>query len=231
VKRAYAEVRVVATEGGFAVALDDRPVKTPGRWPLLLPTRGLAEGIALEWREQGTTVRPDTIKLMQLAATVLDRAPTDRAAVEQAVLRFAGTDLVCYRADRPPELVRRQRAHWEPLLDWLAETHGAHLAITAGVMPVVQSPDALDTLARIVADLDRWQLGAFQAGAAAAGSFVIALALIEGRIDSDQAFAAAELDESFEIARWGEDVEATKRRDQVAADLAAARRFLELLGG
>ena len=228
-KRLYAGVKTVQTPHGFAIALDDRPVKTPGRWPLVLPTRVLAEGIAEEWREQGTSVRPDTMPLMQLAATVLDHLAVHRAEMEKTVLRFAETDLVCYRADAPAELVRLQRVHWEPLLAWLAEDHGIRLAVTVGIAPISQPPEAIAALGAVLHAMDDWRLGAFQAATATCGSFVIGLALIEGRIDADQAFAASEVDESYEIGRWGEDSEAASRRAIVAADLAAARRFRDLL--
>lgn len=230
-KRLYVEVQIVQTPHGFAVALDDRPIKTPGRWPLVLPTRALAEGIAGEWREQGTSVRPETMPLMQLAATVLDHLATHRADVEAATLRFAETDLVCYRAEAPPELVRLQRAHWEPLLDWLMEVYGVRLAVTAGILPISQPPEAIQALGAILRGMDDWRLGAFQAATAAGGSFVIGLALMDGRIDAEQAFGAAELDEIYGIGNWGEDAEAARRRATAAADLAAARRFRDLLGG
>jgi chaperone required for assembly of F1-ATPase len=228
-KRLYAEAETRPAEGGFAVALDHKLVMTPGRRPLVVPTAALAEGIAAEWREQGTEVRPETMPLMQLAATVLDHLAQHRPEIEAAVLRFAETDLVCYRADAPPDLVRKQRAAWEPLLDWLAGNYGARLAVTAGVLPVIQPPEAIEALGAAVCGLDDWRLGALQAAVSVAGSFVVGLALTEGRIDPAQAFAASELDESWGIDHWGEDPAATKRRAVVAADLTAARRFRDLL--
>jgi chaperone required for assembly of F1-ATPase len=230
VKRLYARAGIVDVPEGFAVALDDRPVKTPGRWPLVLPTRGLADAIADEWRGQGTSVRPHTMPLMQLAATVLDHVAIRRAEVEAITLRFAETDTVCYRADQPAELVRLQGATWNPLLDWLAEEYGARLSVATGVLPVEQPPGALAAMADAMAAMDHWRLCAFQAAAASGGSFVIALALMDGRLDAEDAFRAAELDSGFEIDRWGEDAEASARRATVAADLAAARRFHDLLG-
>ncbi len=229
-KRLYVEVRVVDAPQGFAVTLDDRPVNTPGRWPLVLPTRALAEAVAQEWRVQGGTIRPETMPLMQLAATVLDHIALYRDQVIAATMRFAHTDAICYRADQPAELIRLQRFAWDPLLDWLEAGRGVRLSATAGIVPVAQSPAALDALAAIVAEFDDWRLCAFQAAAAASGSFVIALALVEGRLDADGAFRAAELDSGFEIDRWGDDAEAAARRAVVAADLAAARRFHDLLG-
>jgi chaperone required for assembly of F1-ATPase len=229
-KRLYARVRTVDVSGGFTIALDDKPIRTPGRWPLLLPTRDLAEAIAEEWRGQGAKVRPDTMPLMQLAATAIDHVVIKRTEVETVVLRYAETDTVCYRADQPAELARLQEAAWDPLLDWLEEEHGVRLAVQTGVLPVAQSPEALAGLAEALTEMDAWRLTAFQAAAASSGSFVIALALVDRRIDAEEAFRVAEIDSSFQIERWGEDAEASHRRATLAADLAAARRFHDLLG-
>ncbi len=231
-KRLYKEVQVTEAAGGFGIALDGRPIKTPGRIPVLLPTQDLAEAIAAEWRGQGPEVQPHTMPLMQLAGTVIDHFPANRASVEATVLRFAETDAVCYRADpgQPAELIALQRAVWDPLLDWLRMEHGATLVTTSSILPVSQPREALEILARIVSATDDWRLGAFQSATASSGSFVIGLGLVDGRIDADEAFAAAELDSGFQIDRWGEDAAATARRATVAFDLAAARRFRDLLG-
>jgi chaperone required for assembly of F1-ATPase len=230
-KRLYADAAVVEGPDGFAIALDGKPIKSPGRRPVVLPTGALAAGIAREWREQGTNVLPYTMPLMQLAATVIDGIATNRAAIEAAILRFAETDLVCYRADGPPGLAARQRALWDPLLEWLAARTGVALSVTTGLLPVEQSRQSIKALAQIVGAMDDWTLGAFQAAAAASGSFVLALALIEGRIDTDDGFKAAELDENFGIEKWGADPDATVRLAGIAFDLDAARRFRDLLKG
>jgi len=230
-KRLYEKAETADIAEGFTVTLDGKPIKTPGRWPLVLPTRALADAIADEWRSQGGAVRPETMPLMQLAATVPDHIALQRDTVMALTLRFAETDAVCYRAEGPPSLVRRQSAVWDPLLDWLSQGHGAGLVVTSGIVPISQPRDALDRLAETMVAMDDWRLCAFQAAAASSGSFVIALALIQGRIGPDEAFAASELDASFEIERWGEDAESTARRARVASDLTAARRFHDLLGG
>ncbi len=229
-KRLYTRADVVAMEEGFALALDDRPVKTPGRWPLVVPTLALADAIADEWRAQGETIRPRTMPLMQLAATVLDHIGLYRTEVEAATLRYAETDAVCYRAEQPAALVRAQAAAWDPLLDWLEAAFGARLAVVAGILPVKQPSEALATLREVMAGMDDWRLCALQSAAASSGSFVIALSLLEGRLDARRAFEAAEIDASFEIDHWGEDPEATARRATVAVDLDASRRFHDLLG-
>jgi chaperone required for assembly of F1-ATPase len=231
VKRFYKTAGVGEGPDGFSVTLDGRPIKTPGRATIAVPQRGLAEAIAAEWDAQEGEIKPHTMPMMQLAATVIDHFPAHRPAVEATVLRFAETDTVCYRAEpgQPNELIRLQRALWDPLLDWLANRHGARLATAEGILAVKQPREALEKLAEVVSAMDDWRLGAFQSAAASSGSLVIGLALVEGRIDADEAFAAAELDSGFEIDRWGEDAEAARRRAVVAADLKAARRFHDLV--
>ncbi len=142
---------------------------------------------------------------------------------------YAGTDLVCYRADHPPALAARQQAVWQPLIDWAALRYDAALAVTTGIVPTRQLAATLRAFAAIVAAQDDFRLTALQALTAGCGSLVIALALLEGRLDAEEAFAASQLDETFQIEAWGEDAEAARRRRALAADIAAAARFLELL--
>ncbi|HEX4504156.1 MAG TPA: ATP12 family protein [Alphaproteobacteria bacterium] len=230
-KRFYKTAGVTEGPDGFGVTLDGRPIKTPGRATIAVPHRRLAEAVAAEWEAQEGEIKPHTMPMMQLAATVIDHFPANRPAVEASVLRFAETDTVCYRAEpgQPNELIRLQTALWDPLLDWLADSHGARLKTAEGILAVTQPRVALDRLAGVVTAMDDWRLGALQSAASSSGSLVIGLALVEGRIDAEEAFAAAELDSGFEIDRWGEDAEATRRRAVVAADLKAARRFHDLV--
>jgi len=229
-KRLYRDVGVADAPKGFVVVLDERPVRTPGRRQLVLPTRPLAEGIADEWRAQGTEIVPHAMPLMQLAATVLDDISVNRKAVETTILRFAETDTVCYRAEQPDALNKYQHIRWDPLLDWLTQYYGASLVKNSGILPIPQPKEAMLILAKMMEAMDDWRLGAFQSAAASSGSFVIALALIDARIDADEAFHVAELESEFELDRWGDDPAAAARRAVVASDLAAARRFHDLLG-
>ena len=155
----------------------------------------------------------------------------DSDKIVAEIANYAATDLVCYRAEHPPALVARQEAMWQPLVDWAAGRYDAGLAVTAGVVPLAQSPASLKAYAGAVAALDDFRLTALQAATGACGSLVIALALYERRLDADAAFAASQLDETFQIEAWGEDSEATARRAALAADITAVARFLELLDG
>jgi chaperone required for assembly of F1-ATPase len=229
VKRVYKEVAARVVEGGWGVFLDGRPLRTPAKRELTVPSERLAEAIAAEWDAQQTDIRPHTMPLTRLAATALDHTAHQREKIVAEIASYAGTDLVCYRAERPPALAARQHAAWQPLIDWAARRYDSGLTVTAGIVPTPQSPASLRAFAAAVAAFDDFRLTALQALTAACGSLVIALALAEGRLDADAAFAAAQLDETFQIEAWGEDAEATRRRALLADDIRAAARFLELL--
>jgi len=233
VQRFYKAVTVGAAEsaagGAFRILLDGRAVRTPGRAEGLLPTRAVAEAVAGEWAAQHDVLDPQSMPLTGLAWTALDRVRPARAEIVEAVGANAAHDLLCYRAEGPVDLAARQQALWQPLLDWLALTFDAPLAVTAGIVSVEQPPAALAALARAVAARDDFALAALSAATAATGSLVIALALVEGRIDAEAAFAAAQLDESYQLERWGEDAEAARRRAAIRAELAAVERFVALL--
>lgn len=230
IKRFYKQAGVAATaDGGFVVTLDGRSVRSPAGRPLVLPTAALAEAVAAEWQAQGTHVEPATMPLMQLSATALDRIPPHRDAVIEELLQFAATDLLCYYAQEPRDLIERQVREWQPLLDWAMTRFDAPLRVTSGVMPVPQSDEALEALGRAVAVLDPWVLTALQAATAATGSLVLGLALVDGRLDADAAFTTSHLDELYQIELWGDDTEAESRRRRLRDDVAAAGRLVELL--
>ncbi len=227
-KRFYKQASVAETEDGFAIHLDGRPVKTPAGRKLAVPFAALAEAMVAEWQEQGEEIKPKSMPMTQLASTALDRIGPERATILEQLTRFADTDLLCYRADFPHHLVERQMAHWQPLLDWAADHLQARLAVTVGVLAVPQPAAALAALAARLETYDVWRLCTAQAACAAAGSLVLALALAEGRIDGEQTYQLSQLDETFQIEQWGEDAEATARRDALRRDILAAERLLAL---
>ncbi|MDE1147566.1 MAG: ATPase [Azospirillaceae bacterium] len=229
-KRIYKTVAVVPAEnGGWQVQLDARILRSPAKADLVLPTEGLAQAIAAEWDAQGETVKPDTMPMMQLASTCVDRVGPQRATILDGTAAYGGTDLLCYRADQPAALVERQAKGWQPLLDWAALRYDALLQVTAGIMHRAQDPAALNALKRALEELDAWQLTGVQNLVSLTGSLVLGLAAFEGRIDATQIFDLAELDESFQIEQWGEDDEARERRDGLKADLVASLRYLDLI--
>ncbi len=216
---------------GFRVVLDGRPIKTPAKADMVLPSLALADALAAEWQAQGAEVEVRSLALTGLVWTAIDRVGPGRAGVVEEVAAYAAHDLVCYRAEAPAELAARQQAVWQPLLDWAALGFDARLAVTVGVVPIAQPPEALAALRAVVAATGDLELTALNAAVTAAGSLVIGLALGAGRIDAAAAFEAAQLDESYQIERWGEDPEAARRRAAIHADLEAAERLMVLLGG
>lgn len=228
-KRFYKDVAVEPRDDGFGVSLDGKPLNTPAKAPLTVPSERLAEAIAAEWRGQGGEVKLDALPLTRLASTAIDLVSMRRAEVAAEVARYAGTDLVCYRAVHPPELAQRQHQAWQPLIDWATLRYDAPLEVTAGVVPITQAPASLRALAAAVGLYPALELAALHLATSACGSLVVALALVEGRLDVDAAFAASQLDESFEIEQWGEDAEQTSRRTALRDDMALAHRFLALL--
>jgi chaperone required for assembly of F1-ATPase len=226
-KRFYKETSFAAAEGGYAVLLDGKPIRTPAKTKLVVKSRNLAEAMAAEWQAQDETIKPDDLHLTRLAGSVIDLVEPRRAQIIAEIAKYAGTDLLCYRASTPPELVTRQHEAWQRHLDWAGERY-APLAVTQGIAPLEQAPSALDAYAAVVAAYDSMILGALYLATTAMGSLILALAMIEGRVDAEQAFAAAELDQTFQIERWGKDDEAARRRAGIRDDIALAARFAEL---
>ena len=228
-RRIYRTVSVEPVGEEFEVRLDGRPLRTPAKGLLRLPTHALAEAVAGEWREQGEDLRPLEMYLTRLACTAADRVAADRQGVIDAVVAYAETDLLCYRATAPRSLAERQDACWQPLLDWASSTIGATLTVTEGVVPQPQPADALAAIRAAVARLDDLSLTAVRDAAALLGSVILALALHAGRIDPAGSMALSQLDEDFQIDRWGEDSEAAARRRAMLEELTATERFLRLL--
>jgi chaperone required for assembly of F1-ATPase len=230
-KRFYKRAGVVPAVSGHGVTLDGRLVKTPGKRDLVVPSPALAAAMATEWEAQQGEIRRETMPLTRLAGVTIDRHSTERAAVVRQVADYAGTDLVCYRAAHPPALATRQQAIWQPLIDWANERYSAPLVVTNGVIPASQPAASLAAFADAVAAHNDFSLTALHAATTACGSLVIALALLEGRLDAGEAFAVSQLDESFQIEAWGEDKELGERRAALAAEIAAAAQFTSLLRG
>lgn len=227
-KRFYREVAVAPADGGFAVLLDGRTVKTPARNALILPTEKLAAAIAAEWRGQGDEVIATTMPLLRLANSVIDGVTVNRDGVVDAVMRFADNDLLCYRAHQPPELVARQSAGWDPWLDWARRRHGANMTVAEGFNHVDQTPDALAALRQAAAELDPFALGALHVIASITGSLVLALAVADGAANGAQVFHLSRIDETYQAEKWGEDAEAAKRATALAHELDKAVELIAL---
>lgn len=214
---------------GFHVLLDGRVLKTPAKAALLLPNVALAEAVAAEWAGQGEQIKPDSMPLMRFCATALDRVAQDRSYTINELVRYGGSDLLCYRAEEPAKLTEREQQVWQPLLDWFSQRYDIGLNVTTGIIAVKQPDDLPQRLARILDPLDDFRLVALHSATTGTGSLVIGLALLAGHVDADAAFAAGQLDELFQAEAWGEDYEAQDRRDGLLEDLRQVQAFLSLL--
>jgi len=232
VKRFWDHASIAPAETGFAILLDGKPMHLPGGATLSVAAEPLAQAIAAEWQaaggEKGGEMSFADTPLTRLAGTAQERVAPDPAPIVDALARYGETDLLCYRADGPPELVHRQAREWQPWLDWAALTYDAPLKVTTGVVRVTQDPQALRALRRAVAAMDVDILAGLGVAVPAMGSLVLGLALAERRLDAATAHALASLDELFQAGLWGIDEEADRRRRAIGADIAAAARFMEL---
>ncbi len=228
-KRFYQAVALGEGEGGHTILLDGRPVRTPGRRSLVLPVRSLAEAVAGEWAAQGATVRPDAMPLTRLANTVVDQMPARRADALGEVLGYAAADLLCYRQASPADLAERQATLWQPWLDWAGVQLGARLVVTLTLDPTPQPERSLAALAAAAAALDDWRLVGLHGATRLTGSIVLGFALVDGAVDAEAAFAAAMLEELYEIAQWGLEAEQARRHAALRQDLVAIELYCRAL--
>ena len=228
-KRFWKVASVVDSDGGFGVALDGRPVKTPARTDLAVPTRALAEAIAAEWNECGETVDPRAMPLTGLANAAIDRVAPDKQAFAANVARYAESDLTCYRAEGPPALVERQAESWDVLLAWARRRYDVDFACASGVMHVPQPTETVKKLGHAVATLDAFQLAGLSPLVTIGGSLVAGLAVLEERMPPEGAWEAVAIDDRWQLEQWGDDAEARAALDARRRDFLAAAYFLDLL--
>lgn len=229
IKRFYTDVTAEAADQDlYAVFLDGRPVKTPGKSDLRLKTLGLAKAVAAEWRAQEEKIDPNTMPLTQIACTAIDRIAENREEIQGLIAKYAETDLICYRAKAPNDLVEMQSAYWQPLLDWLANEQGIGLTSTMEILPQQQDLGALEKVLGLVTEFDDHELSAVSVVTQATGSVVIALALACGEIDGEKAVQASQVDETHQSQLWGLDHEAELRLNSLTADILAAETYLRL---
>lgn len=239
-KRFYKSVTVVAAElpprkgegnvtGEFRVLLDGKPMRTPAKAEFMVPTAALADAIAAEWEAQRDHIDPATMPLMRLANSAIDGVRARAAEVRAEIVKYAGSDLLCYRAERPGELARRQAGAWDPILVWAQEALEARFLVAQGIVPVAQTETALAPIARALEGLDDFTLSAVYVMTTLTGSALLALAHAHGRLSAEAAWAAAHVDEDWQIGQWGEDAEAKTRRARRWAEMQAASRLMHLL--
>ncbi len=224
--RFYAQAGVEQVDGAFGVALDGRPVRTPARRILAAPTRALAEALAAEWQAQRDVIDPGRMPLTRLADTIIDGVADAPSAVVADVERYLACDLVFYRASAPAGLVVRQAQAWDPVLAWARDALGARFVLAEGIVFVAQPPNALAAAGEAI-PRDPWRLGAVHSVTTLTGSALIALALARGALSVDAAWAAAHVDEDWNMDFWGRDQLALERRASRFAEMQAAATVLQ----
>jgi chaperone required for assembly of F1-ATPase len=229
-KRFYKEVAIKDEgEGRASLRLDGKPVRAPGKAPLVLPTLALAEAIAGEWRAQKERIDPTTMPLTKLASSAIDGVSGHEQAVIDDILAFAGADLLCYRAQGPRGLVEAQAKHWDPVLAWAKDALRAPLMLSQGIVHIAQPGASLDRLKKSLVGRDVFSLAALHVMTSLTGSALLALAVALGRMTPEEAWGAAHVDEDWQISQWGEDAEAAQRRKNRWRDFEAAARLLTLV--
>ena len=228
-KRFYKEV-TIGDGAFFQVLLDGRVIKTPAKRALVLPTRALAELVAGEWAAQKEVIDPSQMPLTRFANTAIDAVSVSKDEVAGDLVAYAGRDLVCYRAESQPDLLRRQEEAWDPVIAWARESLGAHLTVVKGVMPVDQPQPALNKFATALEPLEAFKLTGLHVLTTLTGSALLALAHARGFLSADEAWAAAHVDEDYQKELWGDDYEAGEKRKQRRAEFDAASRMLAALG-
>lgn len=228
-KRFYQAATAAPVEGGFGVMLDSRTLRTPAGARLALPAPALAALIAAEWDAQDSVIEHASMPATRLAFTAADRIGAARAATAAEVARHAGADLLCYFAEAPEALTRRQEARWTPLLDWAHGTLGLRFERAAGIVHRPQPRETLERAEALALALDDYALAGLALAAGTLGSVVLALALQRGRLGGDEAFALSRLDEAFQEEQWGIDAEAAERTARLRGEAAMLERWFRAL--
>jgi chaperone required for assembly of F1-ATPase len=228
-KRFWSAAEAVAEEGGWGVRLDQRPLRTPGRALLAVPSEPLAEAIAQEWAVAGETVDPRAMPLTGLANAAIDRVAPDRGVFAAGLARYAEADLACYRAEGSASLAASQAESWDALLGWARRRFDVDFVTTTGLVHVAQPKATVERLSHEVAALDPFRLAGLSPLVTIGGSLVAALAVLEGALAPGQAWEAVSIDERWQIEKWGADAEAEAALANRQQDFLAAARFLELL--
>ena len=228
-KRFWKDVTVEPGKEGWAVKLDSRPVKTPARAALAVPSEVLAEAIAEEWRAVDETIDPRAMPLTGLANAAIDRVAPDPRAFASKLAEYAEGDLACYRAEGPSALAARQESSWDPLLAWARRRYDLDFATTSGLMHVAQPPATVERLSHAVAALDPFRLAGLSPLVTIGGSLVAVLAVLENAITPEEAWEAVSVDDRWQFEQWGADAEAQTAMENRRRDFLAAARFLDLL--
>ncbi|WP_224823912.1 ATP12 family chaperone protein [Cognatishimia sp. MH4019] len=228
-KRFWKETTVQPEGTGFSVRLDGRSIKTPAKTALVVPSEALAQAVAGEWDAQGEKINPMSMPVTRSVNAALDKTGRQHADVANMIAEYGTTDLLCYRADSPVELIAAQNAAWDPFLDWAETALSARLKPVSGVMLVAQDADALRNLNARVHQLDAFELTAFHDLVSLSGSLILGFAAIEGHTPPEDLWHISRVDEDWQIAQWGEDEEASALAEAKRLAFLHAYRFYKLM--
>ena len=228
-KRFWKVAQAVAEQDGWGVRLDDKPLRTPGRALLSVPSEALGRAIAREWATAKDTIEPWAMPLTGLANAAIDRIDPDREAFATSLGSYAEGDLACYRAEEPQTLAARQQESWDALLGWARRRYDVDFVTTTGIVHIAQPRATVERLAHAVAELDPFHLAGLSPLVTIGGSLVAALAVLEGALTPEQGWDAVSIDERWQIEKWGADAEAETAMASRRRDFFAATRFLDLL--
>ena len=227
-RRFYKQVEVGECDAGFDIRLDGRIVKTPLKRAFAVPSRGMADAIAGEWQAQETHIDPSSMIVTRLANTAVDRVRGDEARIVAELTDFAASDLVCYRAGTPDPLVARQAMHWDPVLEWIRQTLKAQFICVEGIVHHAQPDSSLAAVSKALATEDEFRLTAIHNMTTLTGSVLIAMMTAAGRLSAQDAWAAAHVDEDWQIEQWGSDEEAEAHRAQRKRDFDMTMQFMQM---
>lgn len=228
-KRFYEKVHYEPRDRVFCLLLDGKPTLTLAKNPLEVPSEALAKAMAKEWEQQGERIDPSAMPLTKLANSALDHVDARRQEVIDDIVKYAGSDLICYMAEDPQELMMKQVASWGPVLDWLRQGLGANFEVAYGVNHMTQSEQSLGQVKLVLQDLDAFSLTSIHTMTTLMGSALLTLAHIAGMYDVNSIWQSAHIDEDWQMSKWGKDAEALARRERRWREMQAASRFLDLL--
>ena len=228
-KRFWKETQVTKTDEGWVITLDGRAVKTPAGKSVILSSQKLADAVGAEWKAQKDQIVPATMPHFRYVVTAVDRVTPQRADVISQLVGFSGNDLLCYRDPDQMALASEQNMRWNPLLEWAENEHGLKLQIGASIMPIKQADDIVQIAEQLLLGKDDFRLAGVYNLISLSGSFIIGIAIEQGRITAEEGYHLAFLDELWQVQKWGSDAEAEDRRQTIKKDMMDAIRYLSLL--
>ena len=229
-KRFYKEVTLDTLSEGFGVFLDGRPLRTPAKTVMNVPSKRLAKAVQEEWASAGEDIKPEEMPFFSMAVTVLDRVTTQSETLCGELCDYAGNDVLFYRAGAEDNALDQQQAQlWTPWCEWASGKFGAQLAITNGLMPINQPPQWRGAVSGYLGQLSDWHLGILYRAVTLSGSFILGLAFFEREIGAAKLFRIAFLEELHQNEIWGLDSEAERRQKQIEQELTDLERFSVML--